>query len=139
MPTAPPLGLPVLLVLPALKIATGEAYEHLSLDQRLTSVTLDLDTLGRPETIVELAMNDFEASVFERHPELRTLREEVQKAGASTARLSGSGSALFGLFSDRADADRARVALSRSWADVRFVVTQTMGSQPEPVPEPRTG
>ena len=41
--------------------------------------------------------------------------------------------ALFGLFDDREGADRARASLSASWVDVRFVVTETMTSQPEPV------
>ena len=136
MPTRVALGLTVLLVLPSLKVATSEAYAHVRASERATPVTLDLETLGRPETLVEVAMNDFEPSIFERHPELQTLREALQNAGASTARLSGSGSALFGLFSDRAAAHRACADLSKSRADVRFVVTQTLARQPEPIPEP---
>ena len=127
---------PVLLALPSLQISTSEAYEHLSVVECVALASLALDTLGRPETLAALAMNDFEASVFERHPDLGKLRKALQEAGATTARLSGSGAALFGLFNDREGADRARASLAASWADVRFVVTETMTSQPEPEPVP---
>jgi 4-diphosphocytidyl-2-C-methyl-D-erythritol kinase len=126
--------LSVLLALPSLHVATAEAYEHVSVRECIVSATLALDSLGRPETLVALAENDFEASVFARHPELGKLREAVHEVGALTARLSGSGAALFGLFTDRESAERASASLSASWADVRFVVTETMACQPEPVP-----
>ena len=126
-------GLTVLLALPSLHIDTTEAYQHLRVPERIMPATLPLDMLGRTKTLAELAVNDFEASVFERHPELGGLREALNEAGALTARLSGSGAALFGLFRDRAAADRARVSLSAAWPDVRFMATQTMTSQPEPI------
>ncbi len=100
--------------------------------ERITPTTLALDALCRPESLAELAVNDFEASVFKCHPELGKLREALQESGALTARLSGSGAALFGLFNDRAAADQAQTSLSTSWTDVRFVVTETLASQPEP-------
>jgi len=131
IPGAPVLQ--VLLALPSPHISTNEAYEYLSVPERVRPASLDLDTLGRPETLAALAVNDFEASVFERHPELGRLREALHEAGATTARLSGSGAALFGLFNDREVADRACASLSASWADVRFVATETMASQPEPI------
>jgi len=131
IPAAPVL--PILLALPSLHISTAEAYEYLSVPGRVGPASLALDKLGRPETLAALAVNDFEASVFDRHPELGRLREALHEAGALTARLSGSGAALFGLFRDREAAGRARNSLSGSWGDVRFVVTETMTSQPEPV------
>ncbi len=131
IPAAPVL--PILLALPSLHISSAEAYEYLSVPGRVGPASLALDKLGRPETLAALAVNDFEASVFDRHPELGRLREALHEAGALTARLSGSGAALFGLFSDREAAGRARNSLSGSWGDVRFVVTETMTSQPEPV------
>lgn len=130
IPRVPHLSL--LLALPSLQIATGEAYERLANPKNITPTTLVLSALCRPETLAELAVNDFEVSVFERHPELGKLREALNAAGALTARLSGSGAALFGLFHDRAAAQHARASLSTSWTEVRFVVTETLASQPEP-------
>ena len=48
----------------------------------------------------KLAGNDFEAVVFERHGRLPALKKALTRAGASFAMMTGSGSALFGLFPD---------------------------------------
>jgi 4-diphosphocytidyl-2-C-methyl-D-erythritol kinase len=129
-------GLVILLALSPLHIATAEAYQALRIADIVAPATLALDELARGDTLAELAMNDFEAGVFERHPELGALRGAIQEAGALTARLSGSGSGLFGLFSDQETADHARDSLSRSWAAVRFVRTETVLFQPEPSASP---
>jgi 4-diphosphocytidyl-2-C-methyl-D-erythritol kinase len=43
-------------------------------------------------------VNDFEAPVFERYPELRSIKEDLYAQGALYASLSGSGSSFFGIF-----------------------------------------
>jgi len=133
LPVPGGLDFPVLLALPALHISTAEAYQHLNIPDDVVPTTLDLDGMIRRDALAELATNDFETSVFARHPELRKLRGGLQESGAFVARLSGSGAALFGLFRDRAVADQAAASLSASWPDVRFVVTETLASQPAPV------
>ncbi|HAT17230.1 MAG TPA: 4-(cytidine 5'-diphospho)-2-C-methyl-D-erythritol kinase, partial [Gemmatimonadetes bacterium] len=65
---------PVLLALPSLQISTAEAYESLNVQECVAPASLALDALAQPDTLAELATNDFEASVFERHPELGALR-----------------------------------------------------------------
>lgn len=49
-------------------------------------------------------VNDFDAVIFQRFPELGGWKDRLVRAGASGAMLSGSGSALFGLFPIRASA-----------------------------------
>ena len=46
----------------------------------------------------EELVNDFEESVFALHPELEAVKRRLYDLGASYAAMSGSGSALFGLF-----------------------------------------
>ena len=51
--------------------------------------------------------NDFETVVFEQHPELASLKRRLLKLGAKPAMMTGSGSALFGLFRTREEVARA--------------------------------
>ena len=48
-------------------------------------------------------INDFEESVFALHPEIGAVKEQLYKMGATYAAMSGSGSALFGLFKEEPD------------------------------------
>jgi len=51
--------------------------------------------------------NDFESVVFEQYPALKSIKLRLRKLGANPALMSGSGSAVFGLFPDRAQVRRA--------------------------------
>ena len=53
----------------------------------------------------------FEDVVFQAFPDLQQWKSRLTKAGASAAMMCGSGAALFGLFSDRRSAIRARDSL----------------------------
>ena len=57
------------------------------------------------------AANDFEAVVFEQHRELAMLKKRLTGAGASKAMMTGSGSALFGLFRNRDEVTHAIASL----------------------------
>jgi 4-diphosphocytidyl-2-C-methyl-D-erythritol kinase len=46
----------------------------------------------------ELLRNDFEESVFVRHPRIGALKRSLYEAGAMYASMSGSGSAVYGIF-----------------------------------------
>ena len=71
------------------------------------------DAVMQPvETWRETLTNDFEESVFALHPEIGAIKEQLYKMGATYAAMSGSGSALFGLFKERPD------TLSRQFPDM---------------------
>jgi len=61
-----------------------------------------------------LVANCFEAVVFEAYPAVRLLKERLLVLGASAAGMSGSGSAVFGIFRHSAQADAALSALASS-------------------------
>lgn len=48
-----------------------------------------------------LLHNDFEDSVFALHPELKDIKNKLYSLGAAYAQMSGSGSALYGIFYDQ--------------------------------------
>ncbi len=102
-----PVGVPVLLVVPPFRVSTARAYEALAQTGRYTPPSearkrMDaLITALRQQQWQEAAehlANDFEPVVFRWHPELRELKTHLQRSGAVLAGLSGSGSALFGVF-----------------------------------------
>jgi 4-diphosphocytidyl-2-C-methyl-D-erythritol kinase len=61
--------------------------------------------------IAALVENDLEASVVARRPEVGALRARLLAEGALAAAMTGSGSAVFGLFADVEAASRARSRL----------------------------
>jgi predicted membrane protein len=50
------------------------------------------------ETWKEELVNDFEAPIFKMHPELAEIKQKLYNLGAVYAAMSGSGSAIFGIF-----------------------------------------
>jgi 4-diphosphocytidyl-2-C-methyl-D-erythritol kinase len=69
-------------------------------------------------------INDLEPAIARHHPEIDHMRTALRRAGALAAAMSGSGSAVFGLFQKRADALAAVDGLSGSgW---RVLLTESL-------------
>lgn len=84
------------VVKPAVSVSTREAFSLVS-PQRPKRNCLDI--VREPiETWRRLLENDFERSVFALHPELGSIKRRLYDLGAIYAAMSGSGSALFGIF-----------------------------------------
>jgi 4-diphosphocytidyl-2-C-methyl-D-erythritol kinase len=69
--------------------------------------------------------NDFERVVFPKHPELRDVKRVLEREGAKYASLSGSGSALYGLFSSAEAAAQAAARLNDSGVQAQATTTLT--------------
>ncbi len=59
--------------------------------------------------------NDFEPVVFDHYPSVRKVKEELLEEGALFASLSGSGSAVFGLFDGKREAENAMQRFSKHY------------------------
>jgi len=94
-------GMWLVVVKPPVAVSTAEAYAGVTPCENGESVA---DTVRRPVgEWRKLLRNDFEESVFAHHPELGEIKHALYDAGALYASMSGSGSALFGLFERRPD------------------------------------
>jgi 4-diphosphocytidyl-2-C-methyl-D-erythritol kinase len=77
---------------------------------------------GEAQSSSERCGNDFETVVFARHPCLKALKRQLDRLGANPAMLSGSGSALYGVFGSRGEVERAAQSLGKEQVfPVRFV------------------
>ena len=95
----------LLLVKPPVSVSTKEAFAGIvpkkpEFDLRFLHY-LPLDQ-WRGKVV-----NDFEASIFPHHPELAEVKDTFYDRGAVYASMSGSGSAIYGIFSD---GDKAKQA-----------------------------
>jgi 4-diphosphocytidyl-2-C-methyl-D-erythritol kinase len=68
--------------------------------------------------------NDFESVVFPKYPALREVKRALERSGARYVSLSGSGSAVYGLFGDQESAEKAAKSLIRQ--DVPAQTTWTI-------------
>jgi len=99
------------VIVPPFGVSTRWAYrrfdELLSQTDAVGNFTL---TNGRwPET--ELFVNDLERAVIPAHPLLGELKTRLLQSGAETALMSGSGSAVFGMFHNQSLAEQAAKVL----------------------------
>lgn len=92
-------GYTLVIIKPDEGVSTREAYAGVV--PHLPAQPL-IERLRRPvETWQGSVTNDFEPSVFAAHPAIARVKQQLLDAGALYASLSGSGSALFGLFKNK--------------------------------------
>lgn len=91
-------GYSIAIVRPDIPVSTKEAFSLITPARPAKNCRT---IVGQPVTTwrSELA-NDFEHSVFALHPEIADIKERLYQLGADYAAMSGSGSAVFGLFRD---------------------------------------
>jgi 4-diphosphocytidyl-2-C-methyl-D-erythritol kinase len=114
----------VVVVLPNFGVSTKDAFGWFDRVAAGRSVRRAGTPAGRHAAEF---VNDLEGPVIARHPEVGRIISALRRAGASQAAMSGSGSAVFGLFSSRPAALRAAVQVGS--ASRRTVVTRTLNRQ----------
>jgi 4-diphosphocytidyl-2-C-methyl-D-erythritol kinase len=89
-------GYSFMLVHPGIHVNTGWAFKQLT--PKAPAHVLE-EVIQLPvEEWREMIINDFEAPVFAAHPVLAAIKQQLYDAGAVYAAMSGSGSAVVGIF-----------------------------------------
>jgi 4-diphosphocytidyl-2-C-methyl-D-erythritol kinase len=132
LPDAPPAR--GLLVNPGLHISTPDAYGALGRGLTPTSNSCNIGSfqalswsLGHgsfTEAWPLLSENDFEAFAYERYPRLAAIHRKLIQLKARPAMMSGSGSAVFGIFSSPEQVEQARGAFRNQQVESFYLVSR---------------
>jgi 4-diphosphocytidyl-2-C-methyl-D-erythritol kinase len=113
----------VVLTVPRFGVSTREAFAWW--DREVGRVG-QAGRAGQAASSRQHILNDLQPVVARRHPIVATLVADLERAGAFQASLSGSGSAVFGLFARRSQAERAARALRRRAPRRLVLATRTL-------------
>ena len=117
----------LLLIKPLVSVSTACAYGAVDWSKRLVELTKTGNNVDNIKLIFEalntgdfaalklLAHNDFEDCVIQQYPVIGILKQGLLDDGADLALMSGSGSAVFGLFKDGQSAEKAAERVSGYW------------------------
>jgi len=122
----------VLLAIPPLGISTPWAYEVLARHREATGEAVAGAARVPPgggedwADIAAAAVNDFEPALAPHRGEILWLRDVLREHGAAPALLSGSGSAVFGVFPDADSRERAAEAVRSAVPETRVIRSRTL-------------
>ncbi|MBF1385321.1 4-(cytidine 5'-diphospho)-2-C-methyl-D-erythritol kinase [Prevotella aurantiaca] len=93
-------GLYLLIVKPPVAISTAQAFSFV---KPQPPIIICKDIVAQPinDEWRKHLNNDFELSIFNVYPEIRSIKQQLYDMGAMYAQMSGSGSAFFGIFQTR--------------------------------------
>jgi 4-diphosphocytidyl-2-C-methyl-D-erythritol kinase len=117
----------VVLVFPGFGVSTRDAFAWYAEERALGRVSVREPQYvpGPWPSRAAQMINDLEAPIARRHPEVDQMKSTLRRAGALAAAMSGSGSTVFGLFQRRIDAVHAVERMSSSgW---RVLLTESLG------------
>ena len=115
-PVAWPFDFTYVIVHPGFGVSTAWAYEHCrprdeSGDTLVRFIGKLAEGTACREDFIAGAVNDFEPVVFGKYTALAEVKRRLMEHGAETAIMTGSGSAIFGVFPDASLAESCAEAL----------------------------
>ena len=87
-----------IVVKPDVYVSTESAYKNIKPTVPALSIK---EIIAKPvHEWKGLLVNDFEEKIFKKHPVIRHIKDELYNSGAIYASMSGSGSAVYGIFQE---------------------------------------
>ncbi len=129
----------IVVVKPEVGVSTAWAYNQLDslpdrVSHRATKRLEEALAQGDMGRFMAWQSNDFELPVFEHYRELSWLHDELRMAGAESVHLCGSGSALYGMTSTTAQAERIAKLLQQKYP-LTFATTTLTRTESNPLAE----
>ena len=91
-------GYTLVIINPGIHVPTAQAFAGIRPAQPERSLK---EIIAQPvSSWAEELVNDFEKPIFYQYPEIAAIKDELYRAGAVYASMSGSGSTVYGLFAD---------------------------------------
>lgn len=101
----------LVIIKPELHISTAEAYADITPQgQEQTLLKILENPISGWRTTLQ---NDFEKSIFKKYPSLKDIKETLYLLGATYASMSGSGSAVFGIFERELDVRKSFAGMQK--------------------------
>ena len=123
-PIALPQDLTFILIHPNLSVSTQYVYNHPDLPR-----TNDPEPIAQKKAKFQKALqamqqgnfqdqpyNAMEKVVFQKHPQLQDLKDQLLKAGCTTATMSGSGPTIFGICQEQNQAKEIAAQIANAIA-----------------------
>jgi 4-diphosphocytidyl-2-C-methyl-D-erythritol kinase len=108
-------GYKLVLIFSDIHVSTRDAFEGCAVATPTVSIK---EIIQKPVAAwKDLLVNDFEKTVFAKHPALAATKQKLYELGATYASMSGSGSCIYALF----DSSSATNAIAASFANYHII------------------
>ena len=107
-PVGPLPRLWMVVLFPNFAVSTAWVYRNFRFKLTKPSNNNNLfEKMDTPDEVAQVMVNDLETVTIGRYPRIARLKDRLNESGAIGSLMTGSGSAVFGLFADEADANKA--------------------------------
>jgi 4-diphosphocytidyl-2-C-methyl-D-erythritol kinase len=119
----------LLLVKPAFDVSTAWVYDNFAMltkkPGKVNNIKHFISKIEKAEhsALTDDVSNDLESVTINSFPEIAGIKERLRKQGAVFSLMSGSGSAVFGVFVSRGKAEDASKAFDGYWTSVVETIT----------------
>jgi len=119
----------LVVAVPPIEVPTASVFKALKREGWSgPAASADIDGIMRGDVGARALVNDLEAPAIQLFPQISHLKESLQECGASASAMTGSGGAVFGLFTDASAAERAADELRGRHPEARVFAAQSLNA-----------
>ncbi len=114
----------LLIVKPSISVSTAWAYSAYDKNMKLTKKDIDIKLFIQAlndnnfAKLATLADNELEPAVISSYPVIKELKKKLIESGALFSSMTGSGSAVYGVFHDIQRAKKASEVFNSEWCKI---------------------